>query len=364
MEKSSKIKPLITVIVPYGHNPLQPQREDVMHFITEKCLHKQSYKNIKLVLVECSMVQSQKSYAKNNFDDYLFIPRKDGSFSVGQVQNLAIAKLNPQPLFYIHLPDFLLPRDSIEKSLLLMLKTSAPCIFPFYGAVSLTKPITEGVLCGDIKWKKLLESISKITTSNDFKSNKNLIDHPKNPNRVQLTEKQIGYIDSILPKKYQSKNLISRSGDRDFWGDNSKDQFNFYGIFKSSGDDEALGNFRTGPRAKPSYLCLTNKFIEIGGTTVSRKGWNCEDLWFWEKLRTTDTNYTIDNRGIYYKKIRLSGNYPVTHLWHNISTKLEYYKYANKSINEFKKFASLSRKEKVQKIKPLDIQKLKKCQHL
>lgn len=364
MYKANKNKPLITVIVPYGHNPLQPQREEVMHFVTEKCLHNQSYKNIKLVLAECSINQSQKSYSKNNFDGYLFIPQKDGPFSVGQVQNFAIAKLNPQPLFYIHLPDFLLPHDSIEKSLLLMSKTGAPCIFPFYGAVSLTKPITEGILRGDISWTKLLDPISKITVSEAFRNNDNLIKHPKNPNRVQLTKKQIGFIDSILPEKYKSKSLVQNNNDRDLWGDRANSQFNFYGTFKSPGNDEALGNFRTGPRAKPSYLCLTNKFIEIGGTTVSRKGWNCEDLWFWEKLRTVDINYSIDNHGIYYKKIKLSGKYPVTHLWHNISAKLYYYKDADKSIREFRKFASLSREEKLQKIKPLAVHKIIKCQHL
>ena len=364
MKSVNKTKPLITVIVPYGYNPSQPQREEVLHFITEKCLHKQSYKNIKLVLVECSPDPSQKTYVKNNFDDYLFIPQIHGPFSVGQVQNLAVAKLNPQSLFYIHLPDFLLPYDSIEKSLALMSKTDAPCIFPFYGAVSLTKPVTEGILSENIDWRKLLESISKITTSKSFKNNRNLIKHPRNPNRVQLSKKQIDSIDSVLPEKYRSEYLIQNNNDKDLWGDSSNQQFNFYGTFKSPGNDEALGNFRTGPRAKPSYLCLTNKFVEVGGTTVSRKGWNCEDLWFWEKLRTVDTNYVIDKRGIYYRKTKLSGRYPVAHLWHNISAKLDYYKNATKSISEFRKFALLSKKEKLQGIKPLDIQKLIKCQHL
>jgi len=148
------------------------------------------------------------------------------------------------------------------------------------------------------------------------------------------------------------------------WGNDIDNQFNFYGSFKSPGEDEALGNFRSGPRAKPSYLCLTETFIQVGGTTVKNKGWNCEDLWFWEKLRTYDTNYSIDNYGIYYKGKMLSGKYPVTHLWHDISSKLNYYKSAEDSIKQFNEFAKLSNEEKIRIIKPLDLERLAECQQI
>lgn len=360
----NKINSKITVIIPYGHNPKQPERADVLKFVTEQCIHKQSYKNLKLVLVERSETPHLEKYAKSSFDEYLYIKKNFGPFSVGKLQNIAIAKLKPDPFFYIHLPDFLLPLDTIEKTFNLHQKTGAPCVFPFYSAVSLTKPLTEGVLKQDIDWQKLMVAISKITSSIDFKEKKNLIEHPKNPNRAQLTEKQIKIINKILPETYKSYNLSKTHSDRDLWGNDINSQFNFYGNFKSPGEDETIGNFRSGPRAKPSYLCLTEKFIEVGGTTVKNKGWNCEDLWFWEKLRTFDPNYTIDNYGIYYKGKMLSGKYPVTHLWHDISSKLDYYKSAEDSINIFNKFAALPNEKKLKIIKPLNLERLAKCQQI
>ncbi|HCR36274.1 hypothetical protein A2130_01335 [Candidatus Woesebacteria bacterium GWC2_33_12] len=357
-------KSKVTVIIPYGHNTKQPERADVLKFVTEKCLHKQTYKDIKLVLIERSDSPYLKKYAKSAFDNYIFIKKNYGPFSVGKLQNIAIAKIKPDPFFYIHLPDFLLPLDTIEKTFNVQEKTGAPCVFPFYGAVSLTKPITEGIMEESIDWKKLMNKISKTTSSIEFKEKKNLIDHPKNPNRVKLTSQQIKWINSILPNQYKSKNLINKFTDKELWGNDIDNQFNFYGSFKSPGEDEALGNFRSGPRAKPSYLCLTETFIQVGGTTVKNKGWNCEDLWFWEKLRTYDTNYSIDNYGIYYKGKMLSGKYPVTHLWHDISSKLNYYKSAEDSIKQFNEFAKLSNEEKIRIIKPLDLERLAECQQI
>jgi hypothetical protein len=356
--------PETVVIVPYGHNANQPERQRLLYFVTKECLQKQSYKNIKLVLIERSTKPYQKAYAKSNYDNYIFIKSKSGPFSLGLLQNIAIAKLKSNQFFYIHLPDFLLPINSIENSLNLMKLTGAPCIFPFYGAVSLTKPITSEILSKKINWLVLANKISKITSNKSFKNKENLIKHPQNPNRIQLTNPQIKDIDSIMPKGFKSYELIKKCSDKDLWGDQSNNQFNFYGLFKSPGNDETIGSFRSGPRAKPSYLCNTKFFIRIGGTEVKQKGWNCEDLWFWERVKISDKNYTINNNGIFYKKTNLSGKYPFIHLWHNISTKLVYYKNAEKNINDFRKFEKLTVEEKLKSIKPIDIDCLKKCQEI
>jgi len=356
--------PEIPIIVPYGHNNQQPERADVLQFVTENCLRCQSYRRLKLILIERSDYPSQEKYAKEIYDKYIFIKRTSGPFSVGMLQNIAISKLYPSELFYVHLPDFLLPLDSILKSYQLMQKTNAPCIFPFYGAVSLTKPITEGILTNKINWELLLNKIASITSSKRFRNNIGLISHPDNPNRVQLTKYQIQIINSILPDEYNSEYLINKYTDKELWGNDTENQFNFYSSFKSPGEDEALGNFRTGPRAKPSYLCKTDTFIKVGGTTVKRKGWNCEDLWFWERLRTYDTNYSINNHGIFYRDVKISGKYPITHLWHDISVKHDYYKTAKQSIADFQKFSSLPHEEKLKLLKPINISGLKKCQEL
>ena len=348
----------ISVIVPFKFSSEQPERERLLHHVVRECLVSQTYQHCRLVLVESGFDPTQENFADQWCSDYIFIKEKDAEFSLGRIQNLAIALTNPGPLFYLHLPDFLLHKHEIESAFYLMKKTDAPCVFPHHGAVNLTKPITEGIYEKKIDWEKLLSAISEITSSDGFRNSDAIIPLSNTSNRVQLTEKQIRQLDSVLPDGYKSYELINMSDDG-LWGGSGDSLFCFYPWTRSTGKDEAIGNFRTGPRVKASYLCKTEAFVQVGGTTVYRDGWNAEDLWFWERLRTYFDAYSTDNSGIYYQGQKLSGRRPVTHLWHSTPANIPYYREAHIAINEFRQFAALPREEKLALIKPLNLIQLK-----
>lgn len=348
----------ISVIVPFKFSPEQPERERLLHHVVRECLVPQTYDYCRLVLVESGTDPTQENFADRWCSDYLFIQEKDGSFSLGHVQNLAIALTNPGPLFYLHLPDFLLPKHAIESAFYLMNKTEAPCVFSHYGAVNLTMPVTEGICEGKIDWEKLLSAIADITDSDGFNNSGSLIPLSGDSNRVQLTEEQVRHLDSVLPDGHKSYELINLT-DNGLWGGSGDSLFCFYPWTRSTGKDEAIGNFRTGPRVKASYLCKTEAFVEVGGTTVYRDGWNAEDLWFWERLRTFFNAYSVDNAGIYYNGQKLTGHYPITHLWHSTPVNIPYYREAHIAINEFRQFASLPRENKLSLIQHLNLAQLR-----
>jgi len=348
----------ISVIVPFSYSVQQPEREALLHHVVNDCLTPQTYEQKRIILVESGTERTQEKFADNTGLEYMFIQKPDGGFSLGQMQDMAIAITNPGELFYLHLPDYLLPKDAIERAYFLMKQTNAPCIFPHYGAVYLTKPITEGITEKKIDWPPFLEAISDVTESEGFRDYENLIPVDGNSNRVQLTERQTEHLDTVLPDGYKSHELIGLST-LGLWGGDTKKLFSFYPWMESSGNDEALGIFRSGPRAKSSYLCRTDAFIEVGGTSVNRTGWNVEDLWFWERIRTRFMGYTIDKHGIYFDGFKLSGRYPITHLWHSTNFNNKYYSDAKAAIDEFHVFEALSREQKMARIHSLDVELLR-----
>ena len=352
-------QPEVTVIVPYGHNPEQPEREDILRYVVENCLHSQSHGLIKLLLIESSEHESQREYAKENFDEYIFVKKSDEPFTLGLLQNIAVSALPSHSLFYLHLPDFILPEDAISQCVSTMHETKAPCIFPFSGAINLSRPITNGLLTDEIDSKQLLESMSKITNSRAFIEKQNLIPAKNNRSRVYLDSNQLEEIDAVLPMHYRSSYLSNYLSEIDIWGSSSNEQFNYYEVIRSPKNDEVIGNFRVGPRAKASYLCQTDAFIEVGGTYVPDKGWNCEDLWFWEKMRTKYPLYSIDDKSIYYNGKRISGYHPIIHLWHGVHNSLDYYQNAQTAIRRFEDFAKLSREQKLEHITPLSVKDIR-----
>lgn len=333
-------KNTVNVIVPFGFSDNQPEREDNLKFLTENCLCQQNLRNIRLILIECSHTPTQGGFAQIAFDEYHFLRLGEGElFSPGTVQNKGFVLSSPASHVYIHQADFLLPPKSIKKAIHIMHRTRAPFVFPYYSKVNLSKPVSVGIISGNVDWIGLYRAIQKI---NSFMKRNFQYAFNVRSERVYLSEKQIMAIEKVLPDELHSTSLSGLSRE-EIWGldDGSFTYFQDYYDVKRFCD--ILVNFRPGPRVCGSYLATSEAYNKIGGAP-EYQGWGYEDLSLWVKVQAFFP-YGIDGNNVVYRNLPLTTTQPLLHLWHSTSSQPEYYSHSQQNEQEYTRLRNLSSEE-------------------
>src|SRR5260221_7614727 len=136
-------KETTNAIVPFGFSVKQPERVELLHFITEKCLREQTAKNLRLILIESSQDPTQSKYAKTHFDEYHFLPTGKDEFGPGKVQNAGFELSTPSSHTYIHQADFLINKNGVRFAKEIMTQRNAQFEFLYFFSINFSKPITE-----------------------------------------------------------------------------------------------------------------------------------------------------------------------------------------------------------------------------
>ena len=336
----------VNLLVPFGYSDTQPEREDLLHFVIEKCVANQTYPNTRIVLVECSEKPTQETYAKANCDQYVFLPQH-GVYSAGGVQNEGFLRAKPAQYIYLHQADFLLPPEMVEKTVEQIANMDAPVIFPFFSSVNLSKPLTEAVVSGPVNWQEALFALTQINAGVRKETNRTGI-----LERKYFSEADLRPLLSILPVQLQIGFLMSLGAEK-IWG---KDDgaFTYFGdSFQVVKPSETLIKYRPGGRAKASYLCRSEDYIKLGGSP-EYVGWGYEDLGFWARVQAMYDYKRGDDGEMYFKNTSVSTDYPIVHLWHSTINKPDYFGMMETNRKLYEEFLAMTREEKLKFIKPLN----------
>lgn len=340
----------VNIIVPFGYSAIQPEREKILHFVIEQCLQPQTYSNRNIVLVEMSGEPTQQNYALNNCDQYVF--RQLGEreqFGPGVVQNLGFREATPAPLTYIHQADFMLPPTAIEIFYEQMIRTKARVMFPFYSAVNLSRPITEGMLDGMVDKDKLYRAITEINGQLRSTPEDEILKVTTGRNRVALTDAQTDILDAAFPSNMNS-NILAQMDYENAWGETDGAYSNYINVTNGQRGLN-LVNYRHGPRAKASYLATSEAYKTVGGTP-EYEGWGFEDLMFWERVKAV-FGYDLTEKSIVFNGLTLTTDLPLVHIWHSVSKRPEYFANTETNKRKYEDFLKLSREEKIRGIKPI-----------
>lgn len=336
----------VNVIVPFGYSEAQPEREDLLRFVIEECIGGQTYPNMRTVLVESSDNPTQETYAKAYCDEYHFLPLEDGIFSTATVQNEGYLRSKDSKYTYIHQADFLLPPEMIEQALEQMGELNAPFIFPFFSSVNLSKPLTEAIVQGILKWTTVLSTLVKINEKVRLETHRiGIIE------RKYLDSSELFPLTAVLPPELQVSVLLGLS-DEEIWG---KDDgaFTYFGdSFRVIKPSETLVKYRPGGRAKASYLVHSTDYDRVGGPP-NYIGWGYEDLGFWARVQAMYDYERRRDGDMYYRDHSISTNFPIIHLWHSTTRRKDYFDQMKTNKELYEAFLTMSREEKRKQIKPL-----------
>ncbi len=336
----------INLIVPFGYVETQPERETLLHFVVEECVQKQSYPNIRIVLVESSNQPTQSSYAKQNCDEYIFLPRQQGLYSPGAVQNEGFMRSKNTEYTYIHQADFLLPPEMVEKTVERMKELDAPFIFPFFSSVNFSKPLTDALTQHKVDWKTILSAMETINKDIRKETHKiGIVD------RRYLSPSELKPLILTLPNDLHIENLEQLEL-IDIWGEDDGNFTYFGDSFKVVQSSECLVKYRPGGRAKASYLAKSVDYDKTGGSP-NYVGWGYEDLGFWARVQALYDYKRAKDGDMYYEDNSISTNYPIIHLWHSTTNNADYFAMMNKNRMKYESFIALSRNEQRELIKPL-----------
>lgn len=336
----------VNLIVPFGYSETQPEREDLLHFVIEKCVGDQTYPNLRTVLVESSNRPTQETYAKAYCDEYVYLPLKNGIYSPAIVQNEGFLRSSGSEFTYIHQADFLLPPEMIERSLEQMKELDAPVIFPFFSSMNLSKPLTDAMIQGVVNWKTVLSALEKINEKVRLETHRIGI-----VERRYLDSNELLPLVSILPPELQVSFLLGLCS-KEIWGEDDG-AFTYFGdSFKVVQPSETLVKYRPGGRAKASYLARSADYDKAGGSP-SYVGWGYEDLGFWARIQAL-YDYRRQNDGdMYFKGVSTSTNYPIVHIWHSTTNRPDYFGMMAENKRLYEAFLALPLDEKIKSIKPL-----------
>lgn len=339
----SEFEQKVNIIVPYGHSPSQPEREADMKFVVEECLRPQTYQNTRIVLVESSKNPTQESWVASWGGEYDYIPQGENPFSVGKVQNQGFVQATPTDLYYFHQADFLLPKDAVEEAVFTMQETEAPCIFPYAGVANLSKKLTDEILGRNVDPTLLIDALSTIFGAEQLET----VGGSQSANQIRLSAEQLKMLESILPDSLQSSHLMSD----DVTADGNSSHSLYFDGHQSEYPTQLYADFRLGPRAKASYLCSGSAYAQLGGVP-EYKGWGYEDLDFWERVKTL-FDYSQTEESIYFKDRKLTGRYPLVHMWHPTSGGENYYSASESNRDSHEAFMALDNEQRREQIKEL-----------
>lgn len=336
----------VNVIVPFGYVEAQPERETLLHFVVEECVQKQSYPNVRIVLVESSDQPTQMSYAKQNCDEYIFLPRSQELYSAGTVQNEGFMRSKDAEYTYLHQADFLLPPEMVERTVDRMNELEAPFIFPYFSSVNFSKPLTEALTQGKVDWKTVITAMETINKDVREETHKiGIVD------RRYLSPSELIPLVLALPDDLHIENL-EQLEPKKIWGQDDGNFTYFGDSFKVVQPSEYLLKYRPGGRAKASYLAKSADYDKSGGSPPY-VGWGYEDLGFWARVQALYDYKRAKDGDMYYKGQSVSTNYPIIHLWHSTSDNADYFAMMNENRMKYESFIALSRTEQRESIKPL-----------
>lgn len=334
------------LIVPFGYAEAQPERETLLHFVVEECVRKQSYPNVRVVLVESSARPTQASYAKQYCDEYVFLPRDQGLYSAAIVQNEGFMRATTAEYTYIHQADFLLPPEMVEMTIERMKELEAPVIFPYYSSVNFSKPLTEALTGHRVDWKAVLAAMVTINTDIRKETHKiGMVD------RRYLSPAEIKPLILALPEDLHIEDL-AQLDPTEIWGVDDGNFTYFGDSFKVVQPSEYLVKYRPGGRAKASYLARSVDYDKSGGSP-NYAGWGYEDLGFWARVQALYDYKRTKDGDMYFNGHSVSTDYPIIHLWHSTTGSADYFAMMDGNKRRYESFIALSRDEQRAAIKPL-----------
>jgi hypothetical protein len=336
----------VNVIVPFGFNEAQPEREALLHFVVEECIGSQTYPNIRTVIIESSYKPTQQAYAKKYADEYHYIPLNGQLFSPAIVQNEGFLRSKHSNYTYIHQADFLLPPEMVDIAIDKMKDLHAPFVFPYFSSMNLSKPLTDALISNTVDWTRVLERLAQINHGTRKETNNTGIE-----NRKYLSDEELQILESILPP-YLQVNYLLTLGNQHLWGEDDG-QFNYFGdSFKAVQSSEALVKYRPGGRAKASYLANSRDYDHIGGPP-NYIGWGYEDLGLWARVQAV-YNYHRGNDGeMYFNNISVSTDYPIVHIWHSTTQSHDYFAMTEPNRQAHEAFMAMSREDQAKSLIPL-----------
>lgn len=338
--------PEVNILVPFGYSEVQPEREALLHFVIENCVHDQTYKNTRITLVESSTSPTQERYALQNCDSYIFLPINGGVYSPALVQNTGFLKSKDTEFTYVHQADFLLPPNMIECAVAKMIELDAPFIFPYFSSINLSKPLTEALLNQTVNWKHIVNALETINTS--VRGETNVSGMAK---RKYFNSAEIAPLVLVLPPELQVASLLALSNQQ-VWGEDDGNFTYFGDSFQVVQPSETLVKYRPGGRAKASYLARSVEYDRVGGSP-NYVGWGYEDLGLWARVQAFYAYERKKDGDMYFNDKSFSTNHPIIHLWHSTANRLEYFAKTEENRLSYENFVAMSREEKVKAVQPL-----------
>lgn len=328
--------PRVDVIVPYGHSPSQPERQENLQQVLENLQSNLEYENFRVILAELGPRETQRALAHSLETDYVF-SSSDDEFSPGRAMNAGfLGRRHPADLVYFHQADFLVARDVLDRAVQVMLRLECPFVYPYWGEVHLSRMMSEAVRCSVVRPGQLFDVLqpcvaSRRTDQGSEQATSDAYDE------VTLSNGELESLVAVLPAGLR-REIIEADQVR-LWGADDRS----YAPYRWRPEETVaarLCRISGGPRASAAYLCSDAAFRQAGGVP-ELPGWGYEDLIFWHTVQAFHP-YSGDRRGISFKESAITMNYPLIHLWHPVSGRPDYYAATPKNEQIFHEFRSLT----------------------
>lgn len=324
------------VIVPYGHSPSQPERQENLQHVLESLQNDLEYKNYRVILAELGPQATQQTLARSLTTDYVF-SSSDEEFSPGRAMNTGfLSRQHPADLVYFHQADFLVAPDVLDRAAQLMLRLDCPFVYPYWGEVHLSRMMSEAVRCSAVQPGQLFDVLQRCVAQRRASQGPEQAASDAY-DEVALSNDELESLVSSLPASLRQE--ITEADQVRLWGADDRS----YAPYRWRPEETLaarLCRISGGPRASAAYLCSDAAFRQAGGVP-ELPGWGYEDLIFWHTVQAFHP-YTGDRSGISFKESTITMNYPLIHLWHPVSGRPDYYAATEKNELIFHEFRALT----------------------
>ncbi len=343
MQKS----PRVDVIVPYGHSPGQPERQENLQQVLASLQNNLEYKNCRVVLAELGSRATQQDLARSLKADYVFT-RSDEEFSPGRAMNAGfLSRQHPADLVYFHQADFLVAPDVLDRAVQLMLRLDCPFVYPYWGEVHLSRMMSEAVRCSVVEPGQVFDVLQRCVAHRRASQGAGQAASDAY-DEVALNNDELESLVSSLPASLRQE--IIEADQVRLWGADDRSYAPYRWVAKGT-LAARLCRISGGPRASAAYLCSDAAFRQAGGVP-ELPGWGYEDLIFWHTVQAFHP-YTGDRNGISFEDSTITMNYPLIHLWHPISGRPDYYAATEQNERIFHEFRTLTTDQRRAAVRPL-----------